>query len=152
MAAADYRLMTEATGQRIAAALEALSGFGAYLTTTDVINNLTSTATNKPLSAAQGKALNDMITGISAVTITGSAVTLTANNLFDISFSVSRTGYTAIAVTGYNLNDRAVADKLGVSGTVLESNNITAHIYGKCGAADVSLAGPSVTVLYKKST
>lgn len=29
MAAADYRLMTEATGQRIAAALEALSGTGA---------------------------------------------------------------------------------------------------------------------------
>ena len=30
MAAADYRLMTEATGQRIAAALEALSGFDHY--------------------------------------------------------------------------------------------------------------------------
>lgn len=59
MAAADYRLMTEATGQRIAAALEALSGFGAYLTTADVVNNLTSTATDKPLAAAQGKALND---------------------------------------------------------------------------------------------
>lgn len=29
MAAADYRLLTEATGQRIAAALEALSGTGA---------------------------------------------------------------------------------------------------------------------------
>ena len=28
MAAADFRLMTEATGQRIAAALEALSGTG----------------------------------------------------------------------------------------------------------------------------
>ena len=62
MAAADYRLMTEATGQRIAAALEALSGFGAYLTTADVVNNLTSTATDKPLSAAQGKALNDKMT------------------------------------------------------------------------------------------
>ena len=61
MAAADYRLMTEATGQRIAAALEALSGFGAYLTTADVVNNLNSIATDKPLSAAQGKELNDQI-------------------------------------------------------------------------------------------
>lgn len=59
MAAADYRLMTEATGQRIAAALENLAGFGSYLTTADIVNNLTSTATNKPLSAAQGKALYD---------------------------------------------------------------------------------------------
>ena len=81
MAAADYRLMTEATGQRIAAALESLvnlgdpvtiahGGTGASTATaaltalggvavTDIVNNLTSTATNKPLSAAQGKALYD---------------------------------------------------------------------------------------------
>ena len=35
------------------------SGIGAALTAVDVVNNLTSTATNKPLSAAQGKALYD---------------------------------------------------------------------------------------------
>ena len=35
------------------------SGIGAALTAVDVVNNLTSTATDKPLSAAQGKALND---------------------------------------------------------------------------------------------
>ena len=64
MAAADYRLMTEATGQRIAAALEALSGFGDYLTTADVVNNLNSTATTAPLAAAQGKVLNDQIGSI----------------------------------------------------------------------------------------
>jgi hypothetical protein len=78
MAAADYRLMTEATGQRIAAALEALSGFGAYLTTGDVVNNLNSTATDKPLAAAQGKALNDAIAQSTADVIrTGDVV----NNL-----------------------------------------------------------------------
>ena len=73
MAAADYRLMTEATGQRIAAALEALSGFGAYLTTADVVNNLTSIATDKPLSAAQGKALSDALamTSISGYSTSG---------------------------------------------------------------------------------
>lgn len=81
MAAADYRLMTEATGQRIAAALESLVNLGDPVTiahggtgastaaaalsalggvaVTDIVNNLTSTATNKPLSAAQGKALYD---------------------------------------------------------------------------------------------
>ena len=59
MAAADYRLMTEATGQRIAAALEALSGFGAYLTTANVVNNLNSTTATDVLSAPQGKYLNE---------------------------------------------------------------------------------------------
>lgn len=61
MAAADYRLMTEATGQRIAVALENLAGFGAYLTTADVVNNSTSTDPTKVLAAPQGKALYDLI-------------------------------------------------------------------------------------------
>ena len=54
MAAADYRLMTEATGQRIAIALENLAGFGNYLTSGDVVNNLTRQDTDKP--AAQKEA------------------------------------------------------------------------------------------------
>lgn len=84
MAAADYRLMTEATGQRIAAALESLVNLGDPVTiahggtgastaaaalsalggvaVTDIVDNLTSTATDKPLSAAQGKVLNDKLT------------------------------------------------------------------------------------------
>ena len=58
MAAADYRLMTEATGQRIAIALENLAGFGNYLTTGDVVNNLTSGGITVPLSAEMGKLAN----------------------------------------------------------------------------------------------
>lgn len=64
MGAADYRMMSEATGQRIAAALEALSGFGAYLTTADVVDDLTSTSTTAPLSANMGKTLNDNLNSI----------------------------------------------------------------------------------------
>lgn len=56
MAEADYRLMTEATGQRIAAALEALSLNG--VTWSDVVNTLTATE-RSVLDARQGKALND---------------------------------------------------------------------------------------------
>lgn len=40
-----------------------LSGYVQY---SDIINSLTSTATNKPLSAAQGKALNDQLNSLSA--------------------------------------------------------------------------------------
>ena len=46
-----------------------MSGFVGYadannVKKTDIVNNLTSTATDAPLSAAQGKALNDKITSI----------------------------------------------------------------------------------------
>lgn len=93
MAAADYRLMTEATGQRIAAALESLvnlgdpvtiahGGTGATtaaaalaalggLSPSDVVNNLTSTSTTAPLSAAQGKALQDGKVAKTGDTMTG---------------------------------------------------------------------------------
>ena len=70
MAAADYRLMTEATGQRIAIALENLAGFGDYLTTSDVVNNLTSTATDKPGSANMLRVLATKITFITLNNIT----------------------------------------------------------------------------------
>lgn len=91
MAAADYRLMTEATGQRIAIALENLAGFGAYLTTADVVNSLTSTATDKPLSAAQGKELNDILSitpKIKTTTITGT--TNASGNLLYSDFTGTR--------------------------------------------------------------
>lgn len=75
MPEADYRLMTEATGQRIAAALENLAGFGAYLTTADVVNSLTNTATDKPGSANMLRVLNEKL-GYWTVSDTN---TLTAN-------------------------------------------------------------------------
>jgi hypothetical protein len=47
------------------------------LTTSKVVNNLTSTSTTEPLSAAQGKALNES----KQATITGAATTITSSNL-----------------------------------------------------------------------
>jgi hypothetical protein len=49
------------------------NGISAALTTVDVVNNLTSTTTNKPLSAAQGKALNDKITPLEDIDLKISA-------------------------------------------------------------------------------
>lgn len=46
------------TGQNMAGSVKTLANL---LGTGDVVNNLTSTATDKPLSAAQGKALNEAI-------------------------------------------------------------------------------------------
>lgn len=60
MSEADYRLMTDATGQRIAEALEDMYS-GENVKTTDIANNLTTTNEGKVLDARQGKALNDKI-------------------------------------------------------------------------------------------
>lgn len=45
----------------------ALASIGSYLTTADVVNDLTSTATDKPLSANMGKTLKDLIAQSSAI-------------------------------------------------------------------------------------
>ena len=51
-------------------------GSGVYIETTDVINNLTSTATNLPLSAKQGKVLNEkMLHIVSFDAATGTLIT-----------------------------------------------------------------------------
>lgn len=113
MAEADYRLMTEATGQRIAAALESLVNLGDPVTiahggtgastasaalaalggvaVTDIVDNLTSTLTTAPLSAAQGKALNDILSitpKIKTTTITGT--TNASGNLLYSDFTGTR--------------------------------------------------------------
>ena len=59
----------------------ALASIGSYLKTTDVVDNLTSTVTDQPLSAAQGKALNDNLAWKNA----GSATALNQ----DVSFPIS---------------------------------------------------------------
>ena len=51
------------TVEEVKAAYDALDD--SKVAVTDIVNNLTSTATNKPLAAAQGKALNDNITSLS---------------------------------------------------------------------------------------
>ena len=100
---ANYRLMTEATGQRIAAALESLvnlgdpvtiahGGTGASTATaalaalggvavTDIVNNLTSTATDKPLSANMGKTLEEHIQQSTAFESTATTGLTAASNV-----------------------------------------------------------------------
>lgn len=53
-------------GSDLASSIKTL---GSLLGTSDVVNNLTSTATTAPLSAAQGKALNDKIIGRKPTTL-----------------------------------------------------------------------------------
>lgn len=61
-----------------------ISALNSKLNISDVVNNLTSTSTTQPLSAAQGKALNDALVTlnlVSATRITGQATTGATGNI-----------------------------------------------------------------------
>lgn len=58
----------------------AIKTLASLLSTSDVVNNLSSTSTTAPLSAAQGKALNDTITQSTALITTGSLHDLAGRN------------------------------------------------------------------------
>lgn len=70
----------EITAQNFASSIKTLASL---LGTGDVVNNLTSTATDKTLAAAQGKALNDKVTTKTAITITpGTHISIDQNDTY----------------------------------------------------------------------
>lgn len=63
---------------------DAKTAIASKINISDIVNNLTSTATNKPLSAAQGKAINDALVTlnlVSATRVTGQATTGATGNI-----------------------------------------------------------------------
>ena len=74
-----------------------------------------------------------------------SATTITANNAFDVTIDVTKTGYTALGIVGWSCENRA---NFYVTGVVIVSN--TAHFYGVNNTSLTSMR-PSVYVLYKKN-
>lgn len=59
-------------------------GGGNYLTSADVVDNLTSNETAKPLSAKQGKVLRDTLNGVVKIVHTPLSVTTDANGGFTL--------------------------------------------------------------------
>ena len=94
--------------------VQVLSGsFGAALRVADVINSLTSTATDKPLSAYQGKVLKGYIDGVietmrKGYIFMGKAVPATAAPTVDNSYPIAYLATTAGTYT--NLGGLVVAD------------------------------------------
>ena len=133
----------------------------------DLVANLTTTLAGSPLDATQAKALKDLVDtnteNISTLSNTlaqkstivngnvqlGTTQSLTAGNI-DIAFNVSASGYTALGVIGYNLNDRSLAPYISLSGIVLDSNNIV-HLYGSTTNNVTIQSTASVNVLYRKN-
>ena len=116
-----------------------LSGYVQYV---DIINNLTSTATNKALSANQGKVLNDLIT-----TLQGTVTSLSNNkaNTTDLNnyLSLTNGGTVSGAVTLSNATiSKATISGLTINGTPKFASNeqftivpriLVADLNGWCG-------------------
>ena len=115
------------TGATLAAALKAI---GALLAASDVVNNLSGTATDKPLSAAQGKALNDALGALVAVTtsagLTG-ATGVTINNQVKLSIGKLRV-YEIVFTTNASI--------------AADTNLVTGFDTQMLGANGVALVGP----------
>lgn len=125
------------TGATLASALKAI---GYYLVSGDIVNNLTSTATNKPLSAAQGKALND--------------AKFDAANVYN-GLDKTVAGFALDARQGKVLND-AIATKQGTltfdavptdgSTNPVESNGIYDALALKLDKASISISGTGLVI------
>lgn len=143
MAAADYRLLTEATGQRIAAALESLVNLGDPVTiahggtgastaaaalsalggvaVTDIVNSLTNLSTDKPASAA-------ITNGRFKVISSGSLHDITTSGIYYLTGSVTdkpenNGGMYAVAVYDANLIVGRYISVDGYDDIVIFTNN-----------------------------
>lgn len=89
---------------------------GEFVLKTDVVNNLTSTATNVPLSAAQGKALNDKIAA--AQTAANDALPKSGGTLIGIVAAQSNTDYTTKQIRNVILSTSEPTSSDGANGDI----------------------------------
>ena len=85
---------------------DTVSSLANKLNISDVVNNLTSTATNKPLSAAQGKALNDALVKRAAVKFGAQTFNIPSSNWIQ---DPAVGGYRTLVTLGINLSDPAIS-------------------------------------------
>lgn len=89
---------------------------GEFVLKTDVVNNLTSMATNVPLSAAQGKALNDKIA--TAQTAANNALPKSGGILTGIVAAQSNTDYTTKQIRNVILSTSEPTSSDGANGDI----------------------------------
>jgi hypothetical protein len=87
-----------------------------FVLKTDVVNNLTSTATNVPLSAAQGKALNDKIT--TTTETASNAMPKSGGTLTGPLVAQSNTNYTTKQVRNVILSTSEPTSSDGANGDI----------------------------------
>lgn len=87
-----------------------------FVLKTDVVNNLTSTATNVPLSAAQGKVLNDKLT--TTTTAASNAIPKSGGTLTGALVAQSNTNYTTKQVRNVILSTSEPTSSDGANGDI----------------------------------
>lgn len=87
-----------------------------FVLKTEIVNVLTSTATNVPLSAAQGKALNDKIT--TASNTAAAALSKSGGTMTGVLTAQSNTAYTTRQVRNVILNTTAPSASDGQNGDI----------------------------------
>ena len=79
----------------------------------------------------------------------GTSQSISVGN-FEITFNVTKSGYSAIGIVGWSFEDRSVAQAMHLSGSYT-SNSTTAKMYGSCSSACTISANAYVLVLYSKA-
>ncbi len=122
------------------------------LNISDVVNNLTSTATNKPLSAAQGRVLNESMIGCMGRKSYTYEYTVAANSEVTITGAQMGTndvtGKIPMAITAYNTGNvnvypRSLAAHANAGGGVMRLKN---------ASSSSITATASITILYIKTS
>ena len=131
----------------------------AKLSISNIVNNLTSTATNMALSAAQGKALNDKINSLNGDlaalciwkqhTINVGTLNAGTSKYDQISSIALPSGYTSAAIVGFSL-DGANYTACSISKLIVRGNSVTWSVQN-LGTATTGNLTLSLDVLCVKS-
>lgn len=109
-----------------------------FVLKTDVVNNLTSTATNVPLSAAQGKILSDKITTVSSSAATTESVEAVQQVVSNHDSSINSLSSEVTSLTNDKLNKSGGT----MTGTLVAQNN-TSYTTKQVRNIIVSTSSPS---------
>ena len=121
---------------------DAKTAIASKINISDIVNNLTSTATNKPLSAAQGKALNDAITALNTA-LDGKIATATART--------DKNGYCTFPYpTGFNNTNCVLVaiTMMGLSSNRLENVTSNSIVYYASGVSASGLVSERTHTAY----
>lgn len=102
------------------------------LNTTDVVNTLTSTLTNKPLSAAQGKVLKDMINTINNLLLSDNTTLDSLQEVVDF-IEMNRDTLNTLGISNIAGLQNALNNKLGVTAQAVDSAKLNGRIFNWSG-------------------
>lgn len=125
---------------------------GLYVATANISANGTLSGSN--LTADSSGGLNSVYNTLNSKFVIDKKTLGTAQNVsvgnFEITFDVTKSGYSAVGIVGWSFEDRSVAQAMHHSG-IYTINSTTVKMYGSCSSACTISANAFVHVLYSKA-